>query len=182
MWKKYSLHSGGSLCHFVLFCVKLLDFLTMSSLLGEYEVSMDAKGRFLVPAAFRKQLPEGADASFIISRGMDGVVSLYTKESWEIFTAKLDKLNEFNPKTLRISRILRGGASLVELDSAGRMLVPKPLQEYAGLKKDLVFSAQGNKVEIWDKDTYYKYINPVDENLSDMLNDVFGDTALDPFQ
>ena len=154
----------------------------MTSLLGEYEVSMDAKGRFLVPSGFRKQLPEGGDTSFIISRGLDNIVTLYTPDAWELYLSKLAKLNEFNPKVVHLLRVLRGGASQVELDSAGRLLIPKPLQEFAGLKKELVFSTQGNKVEIWDKDTYYDYIKQQSANLSDLAQDVFGGNFMDPFQ
>jgi MraZ protein len=154
----------------------------MTSLLGEYEVSMDAKGRFLVPAGFRKQLPEGGDNSFIISRGLDNIVTLYTPDAWDLYLSKLSKLNEFNPKVVHLLRVLRGGASQVELDSAGRLLIPKPLQEFAGLKKELVFSTQGSKVEIWDKDTYYDYIKQQSANLSDLANDIFGGNFMDPFQ
>ncbi|MFT4060978.1 MAG: division/cell wall cluster transcriptional repressor MraZ [Edaphocola sp.] len=154
----------------------------MAAFLGEYEVSMDAKGRFLVPAGFRKQLPEGGDKSFIISRGLDNIVHLYTLPEWEAYMAKLSKLNELNPKVTHILRVLRGGAVPVEMDSAGRLLIPKPLQEYGKLSKDLVFTAQGNKMEIWDRDTYYQYISLQSANLSDLAADVFGNSYLDPFQ
>jgi MraZ protein len=84
-------------------------------------------------------------------------------------------LNEFNPKVVHLLRVLRGGASQVELDSAGRLLIPKPLQEFAGLKKELVFSTQGNKVEIWDKDTYYSHIAQTSANIETLANGIFGE-------
>lgn len=154
----------------------------MTSLLGEYEVSMDAKGRFLVPSGFRKQLPEGEDTRFIISRGLSNIVTLYPEKSWEQFAAKLARLNEFNTQASTLKRVLLGGASPVELDAAGRLLIPKPLQEFAGLKKDLVFLAVDNKVEIWDKDTYYEHIRQQSANLTELANNVFGNSFMDPFQ
>lgn len=154
----------------------------MTGFLGEYEVAMDTKGRFLMPAGFRKQLPEAGDLRFVVSRGLESFLTLYTMQDWEQFTAKLSKLNELNTKAARVKRLLMGGATIVELDSAGRMLLPKSLQEYAGMKKDLVFSAQGNKVEIWDKDTYYDYIKQHSEGLSDLADEVFGGSFMDPFQ
>lgn len=154
----------------------------MTGFLGEYEVAMDAKGRFLMPSGFRKQLPEEGELRFVVSRGLENFLTLYTMPDWEQFTAKLSKLNELNTKAARVKRLLMGGATIVELDSAGRMLLPKSLQEYAGMKKDLVFSAQGNKVEIWDKDTYYDYIRQHGDGLSDLADEVFGGSFMDPFQ
>lgn len=154
----------------------------MSGFLGEYEVSMDTKGRFLVPAGFRKQLPETAEASFIISRGMGKVVTLYTKEAWAKFSNKLAQLSEFNPNVAHFTRVMRGGATEIQLDSAGRMLIPKPLQEYAGLDKDLVFSTLDDKVEIWDKDTYYNYIAQQSADIEKLAQGIFGDTSISPFK
>ena len=83
----------------------------MSGFLGEYEVSMDTKGRFLVPSGFRKQLPETEEASFIMSRGMGKVITLYTKEAWIKFSNKLSQLSEFNPNVAHFVRVMRGGAT-----------------------------------------------------------------------
>jgi len=154
----------------------------MAGFLGEYEIAMDAKGRFLMPAAFRKQLSETAGDSFVINRGMENCLSLYTKEGWDKISSKLDKLNDFNQKVQRFKRLFLSGAVPVELDTAGRILLPRPLQEYAGLKKDLVFAAQGNKVEIWDKDTYYEYLRKHADDFSNLADEVLGGDFMDPFQ
>jgi MraZ protein len=74
------------------------------------------------------------------------------------------------------------GATIIELDTAGRALLPKALQAFAGLKKELVFSANINKVEIWDKDTYYEHLNEHVGDLSNLSSEVFGSDFLDPFQ
>jgi MraZ protein len=153
----------------------------MTSLLGEYEVAIDAKGRFLVPSGFRKQLPEGEGDRFVINRGFDNCLSLFPLSSWNELSEKINKLNDFNPKAREFKRLFLNGATKVEVDSAGRILLPKPLQEYSGIKKDMVFSAQGNKVELWDKDTYYNYINQKSGNMSDLASEVAGGDFINPF-
>ena len=153
----------------------------MLSLLGEYEVAIDAKGRFLVPSGFRKQLPDGEGDRFVINRGFDNCLSLFPMSSWTEMSEKLSKFNDFNPKAREFKRLFLNGATKVELDSAGRILLPKPLQEYSGIKKDMVFSAQGNKVELWDKDTYYNYINQKAGNMSDLASEVAGGDFINPF-
>lgn len=153
----------------------------MTSFLGEYEVAIDAKGRFLVPSGFRKQLPEGAAERFVVSRGFENCLSLYPMANWNVLQEKLNKLNEFNPKARDFKRLFMNGATMVDVDSAGRLLLPKNLQEYAGIKKDMVFSAQGNKVELWDKDTYYDYMRKQSERLSDLAAEVAGSDFINPF-
>lgn len=154
----------------------------MTSLLGEYEISLDAKGRFLIPSGFRKQLPEGAGERFVINRGFENCLTLYTMDSWTTLAEKINKLNDFNPKVREFKRLFLNGANIVDVDSADRLLLPKQLQEYAGVKKDIIFSAQGNKVEIWDKDTYYKYINEHAASFSDLAAEVAGGDFLNPFE
>jgi MraZ protein len=153
----------------------------MSGFLGEYEIAMDAKGRFLMPAGFRKQLPDAHANSFVVSRGMESCVTLYTKEGWDLVSEKINKLNDFVPRVQKFKRLFLSGATLVELDAAGRLLLPKPLQEHAGLKKDLVFSTQGSKVEIWDKDTYYAYLNAHQDDFSGLAEELLGGSFIDPF-
>lgn len=146
----------------------------MVSFLGEYEVAIDAKGRFLVPSGFRKQLPEGEGDRFVVNRGFESCLTLYPMSVWNALAEKINKLNDFNPKARDFKRLFLNGASIVELDSAGRILLPKPLQEFAGIKKDMVFSAQGNKVELWDKDTYYNYIRSKAGDYSSLASEVAG--------
>ena len=143
---------------------------------------MDAKGRFLLPSGFRKQLPEGSAERFVINRGFENCLTLYPMDSWTVLSEKINKLNDFNPKVREFKRLFLNGANIVEADSAGRILLPKPLQEYAGLKKDIIMSAQGNKVELWDKDTYYNYINQHAGGFSDLAAEVAGGYFINPFE
>ena len=94
----------------------------------------------------------------------------------------INKLNDFNPKVREFKRLFLNGATIVELDAAGRFLLPKPLQEFAGIKKDMVFSAQGNKIELWDKEAYHNYIKANAAGFSDLAATVAGADFFNPFE
>lgn len=126
----------------------------MIGFLGEYEATLDAKGRFLLPAGFKKQLPEESGNQFVISRGFEKCLTLYPIKNWEPIFSELSKLNDFDPKVREFRRYFMNGATNIELDSAGRVLITQSLKEYAGLEKDIVLVAAMNKIEIWDKDKY----------------------------
>jgi len=153
----------------------------MTSFLGEYEVAFDAKGRFLLPSGFRKQLAEGAGDKFVINRGFENCITIYTMDVWNALSEKINKLNDFKPEVRQFKRLFLNGANIVEVDSADRLLLPKPLLEHAGIKKDAVLSAQGNKVELWDKDTYYNYLRQNAGSFSNLAEQVVGDSG-NPFE
>ena len=95
----------------------------MNGFHGEYEATVDAKGRFLIPGGLKKQLPEG-EGRFILSRGFEKCLTLYPIASWEKIVAKISQLNDFDPKVRQFRRQFLGGATEIELDNAGRMLLP----------------------------------------------------------
>jgi MraZ protein len=145
----------------------------MLGFLGEYEVTLDAKGRFLLPVGFKKQLPEEGASHFIVNRGIEKCLSLYPLQSWEPIFSEISKLNDFDPKVREFRRYFLNGATNVELDSAGRLLVPKNLIEYAGLGKDVVLVAAVNKIEIWDKGKYTEFFESFSpEAFSKLANEV----------
>lgn len=144
----------------------------MIGFLGEYEVTLDAKGRFLLPAGFKKQLEDGAN-QFVINRGIEACLSLYPMQSWEPIFSEVSKLNDFDPKVRQFRRYFLNGATTVELDAAGRLLLPKSLMEYAGLEKDAVLVSAVNKIEIWDKTKYTQFFESFSpESFSDLANEV----------
>ncbi len=126
----------------------------MIGFLGEYEATLDPKGRFLLPVGFKKQLPEEGNARFVLNRGFEKCLTLYTMKSWEPIFAAIGKLNDFDPEVREFRRNFLNGAVMVELDTAGRLLVPPNLKLYAGLEKDIVLTSAVNKIEIWDKTKY----------------------------
>ena len=144
----------------------------MIGFLGEYEVTLDAKGRFLLPAGFKKQLEDGAN-QFVINRGIEACLSLYPMQSWEPIFSEVSKLNDFDPKVRQFRRYFLNGATTVELDAAGRLLLPKSLMEYAGLEKVAVLVSAVNKIEIWDKTKYTQFFESFSpESFSDLANEV----------
>lgn len=129
----------------------------MISFLGESEATLDSKGRFLLPAGFKRQIPEGESTRFVINRGFEKCLSLYPMRSWQPLYDQISTLNDFDPKVREFRRFFLNGAIIVEPDSAGRLLIPQNLKDYAGLEKDIVLAAAVNKIEIWDKEKYQKF-------------------------
>ncbi len=129
----------------------------MIGFLGEYESTMDSKNRFLLPAGIKKQLPEDTSAQFVINRGFEKCLTLYPMSSWEPIFKNISRLNDFDPKVREFRRYFLNGATVVEPDGAGRLLVQKSLIEHAGLTKDIVLVSAINKIEIWDKSKYTQF-------------------------
>lgn len=137
---------------------------------------MDAKGRFLLPSGFKKQLPEDGNAQFVMNRGIDKCLTLYPIKVWEPIIAKISQLNDFEADARRFSRRFLSGATKMELDSAGRLLVPQVLKDYAGLEKDIVLIARIDKIEIWSKKAYDELLDSYsdDPEFSKLAGQVMG--------
>ncbi len=150
----------------------------MTGLLGEYESTLDAKGRFLFPVGFRKQLPEKETKQYVINRGLEKCLTLYPLKTWGPLFAKISGLNEFDPQQREFRRAFLNGATYVEPDSAGRILVPPSLKLYAELQKDIVLIATGDKIEIWDASKYKQFFDSISaDTLSKMGKQVLGGSA-----
>ncbi len=152
----------------------------MSNYIGEYEVTIDAKGRFMIPTGFKRQLNADVVTTYVISRGFENCLTLYTNEQWKKVEEVVNRLNDFNPKARAFKRKFLNGATPIEADGAGRILLGKQLLEYAGITKDAIFSAQGNKVEIWDTKTYHQAMEMSADDYSDLANEVLGNDFLNP--
>ena len=164
---------GKSVILWRIFKKIIINQFIMTGFLGEYEATLDAKGRFLVPAGFKKQLPVNETVSFILNRGFEKCLSLYTSASWEPIFSELSKLNDFDPKVRQFKRYFLNGATQVDPDSAGRILLPKNLMEYAGLEKDIVLVSAIDKIEIWDKTKYQQFFETFSpEAFSDLAKEV----------
>ncbi len=145
----------------------------MIGFIGEFEATLDTKGRFLLPAGLKKQLPDKEGVSFVINRGFEKCLSLYPIKNWEPLFADISKLNDFDPKVREFRRYFLNGATIVEPDSAGRLLVPPNLKEHAGVEKDIVLVSAVNKIEIWDSKKYrqlFESFSP--EAFSSLAKDV----------
>ena len=150
----------------------------MAGFLGEYEATVDAKGRFLLPASLKKQMPEGT-TTLVINRGMDECLWMYLLDDWKKVE---DRLREVNPYDSRENRMVRkaliAGAVYVEFDSAGRLNLSKILSEYAGLEKDIVLAGDIDKIEIWDKSKYKEFFETfTPQAFSELANAVMNKTT-----
>lgn len=147
----------------------------MTSLLGVYECSVDAKARLLLPNAFKKQLTPLLDKGFVIKRSVfQKCLELYSLEEWNVLMKDVNKLNRFKKKNVDFIRMFNAGVKPVELDSSGRILLPKDLMMYAGIGKNIVMSAAVNMIEIWDKDLYELAINDPAIDFGSLAEDVMG--------
>ncbi len=148
----------------------------MIGFLGEYEATVDAKGRFLLPAGIRRQLPEDAVGPFVINRGFEKCLTLYPRVNWSPIFEGLSKLNDFDPKVREFRRYFFNGATELDLDSAGRLLIPPNLKEHAGIEKDIVLVGSIKKIEIWDKTKYKEFFDSMTpESFSQLAKEVIPD-------
>ncbi len=127
---------------------------------GEYQHSMDAKGRVIVPSRFREEL----GVKFIMTKGLDNCLFAYSPGEWRNLEVKLKTLPLTSKDARVFVRFFFSGAAECELDKQGRILIPSNLREYAGLEKDLCVIGVSTRVEVWDKSKWEEYNS--DENIS----------------
>lgn len=151
----------------------------MAGLVGEYEVKLDAKGRFLFPAGLRKQLSPAAQENFMLNKGFEDCLTLYPMNEWDKLSEKLSKMNLFKPKNRMFYRLFHQGAKQMALDNAGRILVPTTLMERVGLEKDVMLIAYNDRIEIWDKNRYFQLIDTNMNDFADLADEVMGDIGND---
>ncbi len=136
--------------------------------MGEYDHTIDAKGRLIVPVKFR----EGLGDSFVVSRGFDHCLLGWNLKAWETMQEKLVGLPLNDRKSRKIARFFMAGAERVEYDRQGRILIPAPLRSYAGLTKDVVLAGVGTRIEIWDaviwREQIAEDIDDIGQDLEEM--------------
>ena len=128
--------------------------------IGEYEHSLDTKGRVIMPAKLREDIGE----KFIVTKGLDGCLFAYSHIEWTNFEEKLKTLPLTNKNARDFVRFFLSGAVECEIDKQGRFLIPGNLREYAALEKEIIIIGVGTRIEIWNKEEWKKYSS--DENIS----------------
>ena len=118
--------------------------------IGEYNHTIDAKGRLIIPSRFREVLGD----AFVVTKGMDGCLFVFDNPEWQAFEEKLHKLPMIDKGARQFTRFFLAGAASVEVDKQGRILLPAVLREFAGITKDAVLVGVGSRVEIWSKDRW----------------------------
>lgn len=117
---------------------------------GATKITLDAKGRLAVPVRYRERLHARCEGQLICTVDQDHCLLLYPLPDWEDIERKLMRLPSFDPRNRRLQRMMVGYASEMEMDAAGRVLIPRELREFAGLQKQAVLIGQGSRFELWD--------------------------------
>lgn len=152
----------------------------MISIIGTYDCKADAKGRVMFPSAYKKQLASILQDGFVLKRSVfEPCLELYPMKEWNDTMAEINKLNKFRKKNNDFIRRFTAGVKVIELDASGRMLIPKNLCDFAGIKKQIVMSSSVNIIEIWDKDRYEKAIDDAAADFADLAEEVMGNRGED---
>jgi MraZ protein len=139
--------------------------------IGEYEHTLDEKKRVSLPKQFRASLGK----SMVVTRGLDNCLFVYPKKNWEKIAAKLDKLSFAQADTRGFNRFILSGAAEVEVDAAGRILIPDHQKDFAGLGRSVVFAGVSDRVEVWDSEkwkTYKARIMSQADQMSEKLGEI----------
>jgi len=132
--------------------------------LGEYRHTIDHKGRISIPSKFRSKLAEGC----VITRGLDYSLFIYPKEEWQKLAQKLSQLPLSQADARAFARLMFSGASEVELDKQGRIIIPIYLREYAKLKNEIIICGLFNRIEIWNREKWDLYKKESEKESTDI--------------
>tara|TARA_B100000902_G_scaffold385273_1_gene426425 strand:- start:1661 stop:2122 length:462 start_codon:yes stop_codon:yes gene_type:complete len=144
-------------------------------LIGVYECKIDAKSRLMFPKAFKHQLASFLNAPFILKRSVfHNCLELFPMHEWDKVVSDINKLNRFVKKNNDFIRMFTAGVKVVQLDLTGRLLIPKDLQSYASIKKEIVLSSSANMIEVWAKDAYETVINNDTVDFATLAEEVMG--------
>ncbi|MDC3276533.1 division/cell wall cluster transcriptional repressor MraZ [Flavobacteriaceae bacterium] len=148
----------------------------MQHLVGTYECKADAKGRIMMPIAIKKQLASTLTNGFVLKRAVfNACLELYPVKEWKKLMEKVNDLNRFNKKNNDFIRRFTAGVKTVEIDTSGRLLIPKDLVNYAHISKEVVVSSTVNILEIWDKSLYESAIDEAALDFGALAEEVMGD-------
>lgn len=137
--------------------------------MGEYNHTVDTKGRLIIPSRFRDELGD----EFVVTKGLDGCLFVFPNNEWQAFEEKLKTLPLTNKSARQFARFFVAGATPCELDKQGRILLPGTLREFAGLEKDVVLTGMLNRIEIWSKSKWnennsYDDMDDIAEQMTDL--------------
>ncbi|MCW1926849.1 division/cell wall cluster transcriptional repressor MraZ [Bhargavaea beijingensis] len=136
--------------------------------MGEYQHTVDAKGRLIIPAKFRDDL----DGGFVVTRGLDKCLFAYTMDEWKRLEEKLKALPVTKKDARAFTRFFFSGATEVELDKQGRVNLPANLLSYAGLEKDCVVLGVSSRIEIWAKDAWEGYFEESEDSFNEIAENL----------
>jgi MraZ protein len=147
----------------------------LESLIGTYECKADSKGRMLLSCALKKQLDPVLHEGFVLKRSVfQSCLELYPMKEWSAVMVQLNGLNRFVKKNNDFIRRFTAGVKKIELDSSGRLLIPRDLLVFSGITKDVVMSSAISIIEIWDKNKYEQAIDEAALDFADLAEEVMG--------
>ena len=136
---------------------------------GEYNHSIDAKGRLIVPANLREELGQ----SFVVTKGLDGCLFVYPSEEWKNIESKFSQIPLTTKDARKFSRFFFAGAASCEVDKQGRIFIPGQLKDFACIEKECIIIGVNDRLEIWSKKVYDNYFLANEKNISDIAEDLF---------
>jgi MraZ protein len=136
--------------------------------IGEFNHTIDEKGRLSVPAKFRAELAKG----MVLTRGLDGCLWLYTEEEWQKIAEKVSALPLTQKNARSFSRFVLSGAMDLKIDKIGRIIVPKYLAEYAGISTKVVVAGMYNRLEIWAEETWKQFKAKMEESSEEVAENL----------
>ena len=136
--------------------------------MGEYNHTIDAKGRLIVSVKFREILGD----NFIVTKGLDGCLFVYPNDEWTRFEEKLKSLPLTNKNARQFTRFFLAGAAACEVDKQGRILLPQVLREFASLEKDVVLVGVASRIEIWSRERWDESMNTYDGDMDEVAENM----------
>jgi len=150
----------------------------MMNLIGTYECKTDSKGRFMMPVSLKKQLNLLVNEGFVLKRSVfNNCLELYPMKEWESMIGQVNKLNRFVKKNNDFIRSYMSGLKILEIDTTGRILIPKDLISFADISKNLVLASSVNMIEIWDKDEYERVVKESLVDFGSLAEEVMGNQS-----
>lgn len=137
--------------------------------MGEYHHSIDEKKRIIIPLRFREELKD----TFVITRGIENCLFIYSLEEWKKITDKLETLPFTKKDARQFIRFFLSGATEAQFDKQGRIVITTPLLEYAKIEKDCVIIGAGERLEIWSENAWNNFFNEASTNMSDIAENLF---------
>ena len=135
---------------------------------GEYEHTIDKKGRLIIPSKFRESFKEYDVEKLYITRGLDKCLFLFTENEWKSQESKFRSMPFTKSESRKFNRLYFAGAAQIECDKQGRILMPKYLKDFADIKKDVVIIGVSSRIEIWSKDIWQSYYKSSKESFEDI--------------
>ncbi len=136
--------------------------------LGEYQHTLDAKGRLSLPAKFRNEMT----GRIVVAKGLEGCLYVFPSEDYATFLSRLTERGDFDKKFRQVRRFFTAGAKEDELDGAGRVGIPAVLRDYAGLERDVTVIGNGDRIEIWDSAAWTAYNGEAESRIDEVTSEL----------